>query len=194
MNMIFGGIFLFSILFALLTGRMEPLSRAVMESAGDAVALTISLLGVLCLWSGLMKIAQQSGLTHVISRIISPVTKRLFKGLDPRGEAMNAISMNLVANLFGIGNAATPLGIRAMCEMAKEERATDTATANMVMFVVLNTASLQLIPTTTALLRMKEGAAQPLDILPAVWLSSIACVTVGVTAVRLLAPPGRQKS
>ena len=193
MNVIFAGIILFSFVIAALTGRMPQLSEAAMGQAGEAVTLVLSLTGMLCLWSGLMKIAQESGLTELLSRLLSPVTKRLFKGLRPNGEAVNAITMNLIANFLGLGNAATPLGIRAMCEMAKEQRADGAATNDMAMFVVVNTASIQLIPTTTAMLRMQAGSAAPLDILPATWIASVGSVAVGIVMAGLLAPLWRKR-
>ena len=193
MNVIFAGINLFTFVFAALTGRMPQLSEAAMGQAGEAVTLVLSLTGMLCLWSGLMKIAQESGLTELLSRLLSPVTKRLFKGLRPNGEAVNAITMNLIANFLGLGNAATPLGIRAMCEMAKEQRADGAATNDMAMFVVVNTASIQLIPTTTAMLRMQAGSAAPLDILPATWIASVGSVAVGIVMAGLLAPLWRKR-
>ncbi|WP_306576240.1 nucleoside recognition domain-containing protein [Anaerotruncus massiliensis (ex Togo et al. 2019)] len=193
MNVIFAGIILFSFVFAALTGRMPQLSEAAMGQAGEAVTLVLSLTGMLCLWSGLMKIAQESGLTELLSRLLSPVTKRLFKGLRPNGEAVNAITMNLIANFLGLGNAATPLGIRAMCEMAKEQRADGAATNDMAMFVVVNTASIQLIPATTAMLRMQAGSAAPLDILPATWIASVGSVAVGIVMAGLLAPLWRKR-
>ena len=193
MNVIFAGIILFSFVFAALTGRMPQLSEAAMGQAGEAVTLVLSLTGMLCLWSGLMKIAQESGLTELLSRLLSPVTKRLFKGLRPNGEAVNAITMNLIANFLGLGNAATPLGIRAMCEMHKEQRADGAATNDMAMFVVVNTASIQLIPATTAMLRMQAGSAAPLDILPATWIASVGSVAVGIVMAGLLAPLWRKR-
>ena len=193
MNVIFAGIILFSFVFAALTGRMPQLSEAAMGQAGEAVTLVLSLTGMLCLWSGLMKIAQESGLTELLSRLLAPVTKRLFKGLRPNGEAVNAITMNLIANFLGLGNAATPLGIRAMCEMAKEQRADGAATNDMAMFVVVNTASIQLIPATTAMLRMQAGSAAPLDILPATWIASVGSVAVGLVMAGLLAPLWRKR-
>ena len=193
MNVIFAGIILFSFVFAALTGRMPQLSEAAMGQAGEAVTLVLSLTGMLCLWSGLMKIAQESGLTELLSRLLAPVTKRLFKGLRPNGEAVNAITMNLIANFLGLGNAATPLGIRAMCEMAKEQRADGSATNDMAMFVVVNTASIQLIPATTAMLRMQAGSAAPLDILPATWIASVGSVAVGIVMAGLLAPLWRKR-
>lgn len=194
MNIIFAGIILFSFVFAALTGRMPQLSEAAMGQAGEAVTLVLSLTGMLCLWSGLMRIAQESGLTDLLSRALSPVTKRLFKGLRPNGEAISAITMNLIANFLGLGNAATPLGIRAMCEMVREQRANGVATNDMAMFVVVNTASIQLIPTTTAMLRMQAGSPAPLDILPATWIASILSVAVGIVMARLLASLGRRQS
>ena len=188
MNLLFGGMLLLSFVFAALTGRMEQLSAAAMGQAGEAVTLVLSLLGMLCLWSGLMKIAQESGLTELLCRALTPVTKRLFRGLNPRGEAAQAISMNLAANFLGLGNAATPLGIRAMCAMAKEQGANGRATDDMALFVILNTASMQLVPTTTAMLRMRAGAAAPLDFLPLTWVCSAGSIVAVVLMARALAP------
>ena len=127
-----------------------------------------------------MRIAQSSGLTDRIAKLALPVTKRLFKGLRPGGKAMGAVTMNLAANLLGLGNAATPLGIEAMRAMELEENPKGTATDNMVLFVAMNTASLQILPTTTALLRSQAGAKAPLDILPAVWIASTISVFSGI--------------
>lgn len=192
MNGIFAFLILIGIFFAALNGRMPQVSEAVLQESGRAITLVISLMGSFCMWGGIMKIAQESGFTSVLARAISPITKRLFKGLNPRGEAMSAIAMNFAANILGLGNAATPLGISAMKAMQKEENAHKTATDNMAMFVVMNTASLQLIPTTTAMLRAAAGAENPLDILPAVWVASAVSVVSGVAAAKLLAKK-RQK-
>ena len=140
-----------------------------------------------------MRIAQASGLTGRLSRFLSPVTRRLFHGLDPEGEAVSAATMNLVANFLGLGNAATPLGIKAVCAMEKEQRANGRATDAMAMFIVLNTASVQLIPATTAMLRVQAGASVPLDILPATWLASGVSLAAGIAAAMLLAPLRRKK-
>ena len=167
MNYIFAGMVLFSFVFAALTGRMDKLSEAAMTQAGQAVTLLLSLMGMMCMWNGLMRVAQASGLTKHLSRLLSPVTRRLFHGLDPDGEAVSAATMNLVANFLGLGNAATPLGI--------------------------NTASIQLIPATTAMLRVQAGASVPLDILPATWLASGVSLAAGIAAAMLLAPLRRKK-
>ncbi len=197
MSAIFCTMILFSVIVAILTGRMEDISTAAMSEGGMAVELLIGLLGVMCLWSGLMRVAEQSGLTQKLAVLLSPLTRLAFPGLDPKSPAMQAISMNMSANLMGLGNAATPLGIVAMQELAKESPVEGTASNHMVMFVVLNTAALDLLPTTTALLRMQAGSASPFDILPSVWVASSASVIVGVLLAKtlsVLTPMSRVKS
>ncbi len=187
MNYIFSGMILFGIAAALLCGRMPAVSSALLSECGGAVELVFGLAGSMCLWCGLMKVADRAGLTRAISRLLSPLTKIAFAGLDPKGPAMQAICMNISANLLGLGNAATPLGIKAMQELARcAPNHGGTATDHMAMFVVLNTAALDLLPTTTALLRMQAGSRAPFDILPAVWLASAASVVVGVALAWLL--------
>ena len=192
MTVLFTGMVVLSVLFGLLTGRMDAVSTAAITSCGKGVELVLSLLGAMCLWSGVMEVARKAGLTELLSRLFSPVTRRLFRGIRPKGKAMEAITMNLAANLLGLGNAATPLGITAMQEMAKEEWSGKVATNNMILFVVLNTASLQVIPTNLILLRTQAGSQNPAELIPAVWLASLASILVGVTAAKLLERMGRR--
>ena len=184
----------------LLTGRVPQVSQAAMSSCTQAVELVVSLLGMLCLWSGLMRVAEAAGLTARLSRLMGPLLRWLFPGVREESPAARAIALNMAANLLGLGNAATPLGITAVEEMKKESPLGGTATNDMATFVVLNTASLQLIPTTTAALRLAQGAAAPLDILPAVWVASALSLTAGVAAAKLLGrvtgpavPAGRRR-
>jgi spore maturation protein A len=186
MKWVFSGFVALAVLFGAATGRMDEVSNAALTSCGDAVQLVITLTGSMCLWSGLMKVADTAGLTEKLSLALRPVMRLLFRGMSHASESARAITMNMAANLLGLGNAATPLGIAAMRAMAREERAGSVATDNMVMFVVLNTASLQLIPTTTAIMRAAAGSPRPLEITPAVWLASAVSVAVGVAAVRLM--------
>lgn len=186
MNWIFVLMTAAAVVCGLLTGRMTQVSQAAMSSCGEAVELVISLLGMLCLWSGLMRVAEAAGLTARLSRLMGPVLRRLFPGVREESPAAQAIALNMAANLLGLGNAATPLGITAVQEMKKESPLGGTATNDMAVFVVLNTASLQLIPTTTAALRLAEGAAAPLDILPAVWAASAMSLAAGVAAAKLM--------
>lgn len=188
MNIIWGAIMLISILCALATGRMGELSGAVLSGAADAVQLVISLLGMMCLWTGLMKIAEKGGLTSILAKLFSPVMTRLFPDYEKDSPAMKAICMNITANLLGLGNAATPMGIAAMKEMEKAQKSglSSTADNGMVMFVVINTASLQLIPTMMSSLRASHGAVSPFDVMPAVWITSICGLCVGVLTAKLL--------
>lgn len=190
MTWIFSGMILLSAVLGAMNGRISQVSAAALTESGKAITLVIGLAGVMCLWSGLMKVAERSGLTQRFSRMFSPLLRLLFPGLDARGPAAKAISMNVAANLLGLGNAATPLGIAAMRELEELNPNPTVASNHMVTFVVLNTASLQLIPTTTAALRLQAGAAAPFDILPAVWVTT-ACAVVSVLVMsRLLARRG----
>lgn len=188
MKWVFAVLILLSIIFGAGTGQIGAVSTAALSECGHAVELCITLAGSICLWNGLMRVAQASGLTEIIAKFLFPLTGRLFKGLQKGSPAMQMITMNISANLLGLGNAATPLGIAAITELEKDIplEQKGTASDNMLMLVVLNTASIQLIPTTVAVLRLKYGAANPLDILPAVLISSLASVAVGITLARLL--------
>lgn len=185
MDVVLTGFALLSVLFALIFGKMDVLSAAVMESGTEAVDLCLTLCGAMMLWGGIMEVAKKSGLTTKAARLFCPVLRHLFPDVAPHSEAMEAISLNVTANLFGLGNAATPLGIAAMKKL-QSNPANTTATSSMVRFVMLNTASIQLLPTTVAILRQSAGSNHPLEILPAVWLSSIGSVVIGFLACMLL--------
>lgn len=186
MTWLFSLMIIFSVFLGVVNGKIDAVSIAAINECTKAVELVISLCGVICLWSGLMKVATEAKLTDKIAQFLSPLTSRLFKGISPKSDAARAISMNITANLLGLGNAATPLGLIAMKEMKKMSGNTNVATNNMIIFVVLNTASIQLIPTTTALLRLQYGSENPFSILPAVWLSSVVSVTVAIITALIL--------
>lgn len=192
MNVIFALLLSGGILFGAITGRTEQVSAALLTEGESAVKLAFSLMGSFCFWGGIMEIAKRSGLTDKIAKALLPITGRLFGGIARNGAAMKAVSMNITANLLGLGNAATPLGINAMKSLKREENAKDRATDNMALFVVINTASLQLIPTTTAMLRAAAGSKSPFDIIPAVWCASLAAAAVGVSAAKLMAAGGKR--
>nr|WP_319488630.1 nucleoside recognition domain-containing protein [uncultured Caproiciproducens sp.] len=174
-----------SVICAAVTGRMPQLSAGVMSGAAGAVELVITMMGMMCAWTGLMKIADAGGITLILSKLFDPLMCRLFPSCKKGGPAAKAICMNVTANLLGLGNAATPMGIAAMKEMAKMNP-TQTADNSMVMFVVINSASIQLIPTFMGTLRAKYGSPAPFDILPAVWLTSVCALAAGVAAAKLL--------
>ena len=178
-----------SIIFALLNGRMPQVSAAILEKSGEAVELVISLCGVMCFWCGLMKVAERAGLTEKLAALLSPIAGLLFKGIKKGGRAMGLITMNLAANILGLGNATTPLGIAAMKAIADESPSAEGdkyASDDMIMLAVLNTASLQILPATAAALRAANGVKKPLDILPCVWIVSLYSVIVAVLSAKLM--------
>ena len=174
-----------SILCGLATGSGPAVARGALDGAAAGVDLCLSMMGVLCLWMGVMEVMERSGLAAGLSRLLRPAIRRLYPDFAGDGPAMDAVSANLSANLLGLGNAATPLGLEAARLMA--ERTPGVASDGLCMLVVCNTASLQLIPTTVASLRAAAGSANPFDILPAVWLASAGSVAVGIAAARLFA-------
>lgn len=176
---------LISMIFGLLEGKLPEVSAAAMEEPLHAVELSIKLLGSLCFWSGILETARQSGVVDLLCRILKPFLGIIFPRLKGEEKALGAISMNVAANLLGLGNAATPLGIAAMKELQKLSGFSFAATKEMVCFVVMNTASLQLLPTTVATLRLESGAERPFDILPAVWFVSACSLVTGIAAAKL---------
>ena len=189
MAVIWTGMIVVSIVCGLATGRGPEVAAAALEGAGAAVELCLSMAGVLCLWMGVMEIMKRSGLSQGLSRLLLPVLRRLYPEFARDREVMDSISANVSANLLGLGNAATPLGIRAARRMARG--CGGVASDELCRLVVLNTASIQLLPSTVAAIRAGLGCAAPLDILPAVWLSSAVSVTAGLLCAGLLRRLGR---
>lgn len=174
-----------SVVSALATGRVGSLSTALLEGAQSAVELSLFLLGSMCAWLGFLQIAEESGLSRLLARALAPVIGRLFPEYREDTAILGKIALNLSANLLGLGNAATPLGIQAARHMSR--RTPGVASDSLCMLVVCNTASIQLIPTTVAGVRAAAGCAAPFDILPAVWLASALSVTAGILASRVMA-------
>lgn len=193
MKWIFSGLILLSVVIGFARGDAAAVSNAAVSACAEAVTLCLTLCGIICLWSGIMRVAQRSGLTEIVAKGLSPILRLLFHGISPKGEAMQYIILNITANLLGLGNASTPFGIAAMRALEKEEKSGEKATDNMILFVVLNTASLQLIPTTVAALRLQHGSANPMEILPAVWVVSVINALLTVSAAKIMGAVGRRK-
>ena len=191
MAWVWTGMVVLSLLFGLFTGRLDAVANAALEGANAAIELSLSMAGILCLWSGVMEIMNVCGLSSALARAFRPLLRRLLPQASRDEETLAAISANVSANLLGLGNAATPLGIRAACRMARG--CNGVASDELCLLVVLNTASIQLLPATVAGVRAAAGCAAPLDILPAVWMTSILSVTAGLLASSLLARLGRRK-
>jgi len=185
MNYVWVIITVFSFFCAIATDNMSSLSSAVISGGTEAITLVLKLSGVICFWNGLMAIAEKSGLTEIISKILKPVLKLLFPNLKDE-KAKNAISMNITANLLGLGNAATPLGLEAMKRLQEHSLKKDTATDEMVRFVVLNSAALHLVPTTVALLRYEYGSQNPMEILLPSIFTSFLSIATGIILTFLL--------
>ncbi|MBQ2895416.1 MAG: spore maturation protein A [Oscillospiraceae bacterium] len=166
-----------SLLFALWTGSGTAVGTAAMDASAEAVTLGVKLLGPIMLWSAVMELMSRSGLTNGLGKLFAPLLRRLFPSARRDPALLGELSLNVSANLLGLGNAATPAGIRAAKGLRERE---------LSRLVVLNTASLQLLPTTVAALRASLGSAAPYDLLPAVWLSSAVSVCVGLGVLRLL--------
>ncbi len=179
------GMVLVSLIFGALTGNLSSLSAAALEGAQSAVELCFTMCGVMCLWTGVMELMDQCALTDKIAALFRPLLRRLLPQASRDSETLAAVSANLSADLLGLGNAATPLGIRAARRMSRG--CGGVASDELCLLVVLNTASIQLLPTTLAGVRASLGAADPFDILPCVWLVSLLSVLVGLLAAKVLA-------
>lgn len=173
-----------SIFCSILTGRTAQTGSAALIGAQNGVTLALSLCGSLCLWSGFAKLTEKSGLARRFSALLRPLLSRLFPEASRDPSALQDLCGNLTANFLGLGNAATPMGISAVRRMHALSGKPD-ASNEMCRLIVLNTASIQLIPSTVGAVRASLGSARPFDILPAVWLTSACSVTAGLLAARL---------
>ena len=185
LDYIWFGMIVLSVVCALFTGRSAELSRAVTEGADKAVRLVISMAGVMCLWTGVLKIAEKSGITEKISALLAPAIKLIMPECRENKKALEAVSANITANIFGLGNAATPIGLKAMKELQKTNGLTDSPDNSMVMFVVINTASLQLVPSTIAAMRQAAGSEQPFAVLPYIWITSVLTLITGIILAKI---------
>ena len=181
MGYIWFSILLVSCVFALLTGNGSALAAAIPQGAQAGISLAISLAGSICLWSGVGALMERIGATAVLAKVLSPALTRLFPSTKTDPILAGDLSANICANFLGLGNAATPMGIRAAKRLVDPRQPT-LATDQLCRLIVLNTASIQLIPTNVAAVRSQLGSAAPFDILPAVWITSICSVAMGLTA------------
>ncbi|HCL4549352.1 spore maturation protein [Clostridium botulinum] len=185
-NIIWGIIFLVGVMFGVFSGNGEQLSKSIIESTNSTVKLVIGLVGVMSLWCGIMKIAEESGLTDKIAKCIKPILKVIFKDSKNDNKALGAITMNLTANMMGLSNAATPFGIKAMKELKRLNVKEEEASNDMALFLVLNAACIQLVPTTVISIRAAMGSKNPGEIIiPAIIVTSTAALC-GVIFCKIL--------
>ena len=177
-----------ALLFGAAGGQLDAVGQAVGEGAQSAVELCLSMGGMICLWSAVMELLRRGGISAGLSALLRPLLRRLFPATFRDEAARTALTENVCANLLGLGNAATPAGLRAVQRMHELGGA---AAQELGLLVILNTASFQLLPTGIAAVRAAAGAAVPFDILPAIWISSAASVAVGIVCARLLRGSGQ---
>ena len=186
LNIIWPIFIIISYIYAIFSGNVEKINNSVFDSAKNAVELTITFFGTVCLWNGIMQIAKETTLMEKITKILQPIMKFLFPEVKKDSTANQEMSMNIVANILGLGNAATPLGLKAMSSMQKENNKKDTLSNTMMMFIILNTASLQIIPTTVIAIRSSLGAKEPTEIIVPVWVATVSAAIAGVIAAKIL--------
>ena len=191
MAWLWGGMVVLSLIFGVWNGQLDAVTEAAVSGANSAIELSLSMAGSLCLWSGVMEVMRVCGVADALARSFRPLLRRLLPEASRDSETLAAVSANVSANLMGLGNAATPLGIRAAQRMARG--CGGVASNELCLLVVLNTASIQLLPATIAAVRSAAGCSTPFDILPAVWFSSVLSVAAGLLAARLLSRAGRRR-
>lgn len=174
-----------SIVIAILTGKVENINNSVFESTKSAVELTLTLIGTMCLWSGIMEIAVNTSIIEKIKKLLKPIMRFLFPKIKVQDKEYQEICMNIISNLFGLGNAATPLGLKAMKSMQEKNEEKDKLTDSMAMLIVLNTASLQIIPTTVIAIRTSLGSANPTKIIVPVWIATLAAAISAIIATKI---------
>ena len=185
LNIIWPVFIIISYIYAIYVGKVAEINNSIFESCKSAVDLSITFLGTMCLWTGIMQIAKKTTLITKLANLLRPIMKILFPDIDKNNPVYEEISMNMVANILGLGNAATPLGLKAMKIMQKENEREDTVSNSMAMFIVLNTASLQLIPTTVIAIRSSLNSSNPTGIIIPVWVATIASAIAGITVTKL---------
>lgn len=184
LNYIFSGMIVLSLIYSFFNGTYVKTVEGGLNAVSDTVSLMLTLIAVIGFFNGIVKIAEKGGVTRIIAKSLKKILKPLFKDVKD-DEVFGAVSMNITANLLGMGNAATPLGITAMEKMKKASNKGNTATDAMCLFVIMNTASLQLIPSTILAIRMKYNSSMPYSIVVPIWISSICGLLAGIISAKL---------
>lgn len=182
MNYIWSGIIIISLIFGFINGQLAETLAAGLDGAASAITVLLSFAGIMCFWSGILKIASECGASRICEKLLSPLIARLFPKVRDRGN----ITMNIIANLLGMGNAATPAGVAAMCELDELNGGKSEPGHEMCRFAVMNTASLQILPTTVIGILAACGAKDPYGIVPCVWISSVLSLLAALIAEEII--------
>ena len=185
LNYIWSGMILVGIICAVFTGNMDTITTQALDSANEAIKIAIGITGVLCMWTGLMKIAEEAGLIDILVEKMKPLLKYLFPDLKHNEEANKAISTNIIANALGLGWAATPAGLNAMEEMQKVNNNKEVASKSMCMFMIINMSSLQIVTVNIIAYRAEYGSSNPSEIISLGILATIASTIAGITFVKI---------
>ncbi len=191
LNIVWPIFIILSFIYAIFSGNLDDLNSSIFSSAEEAINLCISLLGTVCLWNGIMQVASTTTLISKLSSLLKPIMKFLFPDIKEDSKIFEEISMNVIANILGLGNAATPLGLRAMKSMQEENLDKKVLTDSMATFIVLNTASIQIIPTTVIAIRSSLGSTNPTGIIFPVWIATICAAIAGITATKIFIKMGK---
>ena len=186
LNYIWLGLIIVAVVLGGINGKIENVTKAAIDSAGNSVTIAIGLIGVMALWLGIMKIAENAGLMSLLGRAISPVMKRIFSEVPHDHPAMGSMAMNIAANMLGLSNAATPLGLKAMEDLEKLNRHPGVATNAMCLFLTINTAGLQIIPASMISIMASAGSKDPTAIIGTAFASTMCALIAGVTTAKLL--------
>lgn len=191
LNIIWPLFIVISFIYAFFSGNIEQVSNGIFESLTDVVNLSLTFLGTMCLWNGIMEIAKKTALIKKLTSFLKPLIKFLFPELTKNEKAKEEISMNIIANVLGLGNAATPLGLKAMKTMQKENKDKTTLSNSMAMFILINTASIQLIPTNVIAIRNSLNSTAPTQIIFPVWIATIVAAISSIMAAKVFIKMGK---
>lgn len=190
LNILWPLFIIISIVYAILSGNIDSVNNSIFESTKDAVELTITLLGTLSLWNGVMEIATKTSLINKLTKLLQPIINFLFPEVKRDNNIKKEISMNMIVNILGLGNAATPTGIKVMKSLQEKNKKRDTLTNSMAMFIVINTASLQLIPTTVIAIRSSMNSINPTQIILPVWFATICAAITAIIVTKIFIKRG----
>lgn len=186
LNKIWPVFIIISIVYGILMGKVNEINMSIFNSVDNAVETTIKLAGTICLWNGIIKMIEKTSLINTLKKILKPVLKIIFPDIKEDSKEHGEISMNIIANMLGLGNAATPIGINAMKSMHESNKDKAKLSNSMALFIIINTASIQIIPTTVIAIRTALGSSNPTQIIPAVWIATICAATTAILTAKIL--------
>lgn len=187
LNILWPVFLIISFIYAIINGRVVEVNNSIFESAKAAIRLCVSLIGTICLWNGIMQIAYRTKIVNHLTKILNPIIKKLFPNINQnRDKIHKEITMNMIANMLGLGNAATPLGLKAMKSMQEDNKEKSKLSNSMAMFIVLNTASIQIIPTTVIAIRSSLNSGNPMAMIIPIWISTILAASGAILSTKIL--------